>query len=102
MNGHLPIRVPCPCGCYSHAKNRSGPVNLIPILGKEPGEREAKIMALKCPKCKFDAYASKEYQEKYGDPSIPYWDGRKIIRPSEEICNVVSESMTNSGKEAKS
>ena len=74
----MPLRVPCPNGCYSHAKNRSGPIYLTPILGREKGEREPKIMALKCAECKFDAYASKEYQEKYGHPSDPYWDGEKI------------------------
>ena len=72
----LPLQVPCPKGCVTHTMS-SGPDKyhtLTPIFGKDPKKRLSEIMVIKCMKCKFEAWASKELRDKFGKPEQPYWD----------------------------
>ena len=73
---NVPLQISCPNACVTHGMH-SGPDEyhtLIPILGKDPQTRKVEIMVLKCWKCKFEAWASKEYRDAIGKPDQPYWD----------------------------
>ena len=72
----LPLQIKCPNGCVSHGAH-SGPdyyYKLDPIFGKDPDTKKSDIMVIKCRKCKFEAWASKEFRDKLGNPDQPYWD----------------------------
>lgn len=72
----IPLRVACPNGCVTYTMS-SGPDEyhiLDPIFGKDPKKRLSEIMVIKCRKCKFEAWASKELRDKFGKPGQPYYD----------------------------
>jgi len=71
----LPFQVSCPNGCVTHSMS-SGPdhhYTLAVVFGKNPDTRKSEIMVLKCRKCRFEAWASKELRDKLGKPNQPYW-----------------------------
>jgi len=47
---------------------------LAVVFGKNPDTRKSEIMVLKCRKCRFEAWASKELRDKFGKPDQSYWD----------------------------
>ena len=76
MTTSLPFQVRCPNQCVTHGMH-SGPDDyhvLDIIYGKDPITGKSEIMVLKCRKCKFEAWASKELRDKLGKDNQPYWD----------------------------
>ena len=45
-----------------------------PILGKIKNPDTGDILTIKCPQCKFEAWASKALRDKYGKPKQSYYD----------------------------
>ena len=72
----IPLRVSCPNGCVTHTMSSGADTyhTLTPIFGKDPETKQSDIMVLKCPKCKLEAWASKELRDKFGKPKQPYFD----------------------------
>jgi len=84
---NLPFRIRCPNGCVTHGMH-SGPDEyhvLDTIFGKDPQTKKSEIMVLKCPKCKFEAWASKEFRDKFGKPDQSYWDSESNSIKSDKL-----------------
>ena len=77
---NLPFQIPCPNKCVGyHPWHYNIYYKLNPIFIKHPDTGELIIATLKCPKCKFEAWSSKELRDRFGKPTQPYWDGKKIV-----------------------
>jgi len=85
----MPFQISCPNGCVTHGMH-SGPDHyhtLIPILGKDKEKGSTEIIVLKCPKCKFEAWATKEYRDKLGKPDQSYFDPETGTIKSDKLRN---------------
>ena len=83
----LPLQVSCPNGCMDYGVH-SGPTyyyTLELIFGKNSVTKKSEIMVLKCRKCKFEAWASKELRDKFGKPDQPYWSSESNSIISKEV-----------------
>lgn len=81
----LPLAVRCPKGCKDYKSYGHDVIHyLLPIFGQTSEMKEPEIMALKCPKCGFDAYAGEKWRDMFGTDEDPYWDGERIIIPEKE------------------
>lgn len=47
---------------------------MSPIFGKLKNPDTSDILTIKCPQCKFEAWASKDLRDKYGKPKQSYYD----------------------------